>query len=134
MLSEMLSFLLLVSLTAQAFSARTDPRQIHISSTGESIISYIIIQSILKFSVLAGEGANVVVTWITFDSTDTSQVKYAVHGSATLNNTAVGVMTNYTNDKIIRYVHRVSLQDLQPHTQYGEMHALACRYLCSIAV
>ena len=40
MLSEMLSFLLLVSLTAQAFSALTDPRQIHISSTGEFIINY----------------------------------------------------------------------------------------------
>ena len=62
-----------------------------------------------------------VVTWVTFDPTEVSQVQFGVHGSR-LSNNASGTTTKFVDGgvaKSVRYVHRATLTGLQPLHKYG---------------
>ena len=69
--------------------------------------------------IIVGIDSGIVVTWITFYSTSSSQVRYALHGNKTLDRSVVGVVSSYKDGDTTRFVHRVTLQDLQPNTKYG---------------
>ena len=63
-----------------------------------------------------------VVTWITFDPTNTSEVHYGLSGQG-ITHSASGSVTEFIDkeltNKIIRYVHRVNITGLLPLTKYG---------------
>ena len=64
----------------------------------------------------------IVVTWVTFSPTTTSQVQYWVRGDNTTNRTAVGTTTRFVNDgstKIVRYIHRTWIAATAPAQLYG---------------
>ena len=63
-----------------------------------------------------------VVTWVTFDPTNSSEVQYNLHGS-TVSHSASGNVTTFVDgglSKSVRYIHRVTLTSLLPLQKYGE--------------
>lgn len=70
--------------------------------------------------VFTDSHSSIVVTWVTFNQTET-QVQYGLHNNKTdLSKTALGSSTQFVVGEIKRYIHRVSLVDLLPLSHYGE--------------
>ena len=63
-----------------------------------------------------------VVTWVTFDPTETSEVRYGLQGQGLTQN-ATGTTTKFVDKDLlsetIRYIHRVNMTDLLPLSRYG---------------
>ena len=63
-----------------------------------------------------------VVTWVTFDPTETSEVRYGLSGQGLTRN-ATGTVTKFVDETLTsettRYVHRVNLTELLPLSKYG---------------
>ena len=77
----------------------------------------------LYISPIAAETyTRMVVTWITFDPTETSEVRYGLVGQGLTTN-ASGTVTKFVDDslfsKTVRYVHRVNMTGLLPLSKYG---------------
>lgn len=74
------------------------------------------------FSTYAETYSSVVVTWVTFDPTEATQVQYNLHGYP-LALTASGGVTKFVDgglERSVRYIHRVTLTGLLPAQKYGE--------------
>ena len=63
------------------------------------------------------------ITWVTFDPTDSSEVFYAVHNGKDQPEWSYGTMTKFVNPDgsihITRYIHRVMITGLAPQLEYG---------------
>ena len=63
-----------------------------------------------------------VVTWVTFDPTETSEVLYGLSGQG-LTHQAYGSVTKFIDEsltsEITRYINRVNLTGLLPLRKYG---------------
>ncbi len=71
---------------------------------------------------------DLVVTWVTFDPTDVSQVKYTHRGSAIAPTVVTGTMTKFVDDgdeHVVRYIHRAELTNLSAHSSYGKVNPQA---------
>ncbi len=61
------------------------------------------------------------VTWVTFNHTETSQVQYGIHSDKTyLSKTAMGYTTKFVVGDVNRFIHRTTLSNLAPLAKYGE--------------
>lgn len=71
----------------------------------------------------------IVVTWVTFGPTNTSQVQYWLHGeSSTSNKTASGFSKKFVDPgdaKVVRYIHRVKIAATLPAQAYGKFSCLS---------
>ncbi|XP_064387181.1 acid phosphatase type 7-like isoform X2 [Halichondria panicea] len=77
----------------------TDPEQIAIAATD----SY----------------SGIVVTWVTFNRTETSEVQYGIHSDKTdLSKTAKGDTTKFVVGDVNRFIHRTTLRNLVPLAKY----------------
>ena len=72
--------------------------------------------------LLVEENSRMVVTWVTFDPTNTSEVRYGLSGQG-LTLQATGTVTAFVDEsltsEITRYVHRVNMTGLLPLSKYG---------------
>ena len=77
---------------------------------------------IVLLCVHAEENTRMVVTWVTFDPTSTSEVRYGLSGQGLTHN-ATGTATVFVDkswtSETIRYVHRVNMTGLLPLSKYG---------------
>ena len=68
-----------------------------------------------------------VVTWVTFERTNTSEVHYGLSGQG-LTHSAEGSVTKFVDKELIgssvRYIHRVNITGLLPLSKYGKRRNL----------
>ena len=86
--------------------------------------SFVILYKILSYySTSTGiVETPIVVTWVTFIPTNTSQVQYWLHGDPSTNKTAMGYSKKFVDPgeaKIVRYIHRVWIATTVPTQMYG---------------
>ena len=72
--------------------------------------------------VCAETASRMVVTWVTFDPTETSEVRYGLKGVGLIHN-ATGTVTKFVDKGLLsettRYIHRANMTDLLPLSSYG---------------
>lgn len=116
----MLRLILLISIAIKLSlsDVQTQPEQIHLSLGGNHHFSYsLLIQ--LRFALEVNQ-QEMIVTWVTFDSTPDSIVEYGTVASR-LTLSAQGAITPFQdggNEQRIIYIHRVVLTDLTPGQTY----------------
>ena len=93
----------------------TQPEQVHVAATGK----YMTYTKVYIQQLFVEVYSSITVTWLTFAPTKSSVVQYGLHGSTSLTMTSTGIMSEFKDHNITRYVHRVILQDLKPLTKYG---------------
>ena len=120
-------FVLLCGLSCGSFAKLTAPEQISIAATGMLRIIHCkhaqvtLIERVLSLKYTE-HYSSVVVTWVTFDPTTTSEVHYGLSNGDTPNVTlsATGSATKFDED-ITRYIHRVTINGLVAQGKYGIM-------------
>ncbi len=73
--------------------------------------------------------SGIVVTWVTFNRTETSEVQYGIHSDKTdLSKTAKGDTTKFVVRDVNRFIHRTTLSNLVPLAKYGECCTINCSF------
>lgn len=84
------------------------------------LIYCVCVDCVFHLLLLAEDAASLTVTWLTFAPVTAPIVQYSFHSSSpTLGLSTDGFSSNFTDGKILRYVHRVTLKDLKELTGYG---------------
>jgi hypothetical protein len=104
--AALLLYILLISSVSEcvyASSTGTAPVQVAIAATDDT--------------------SRMVVTWVTFERTNTSEVHYGLSGQG-LTHSAEGSVTKFVDKELIgssvRYIHRVNITGLLPLSKYSK--------------
>ena len=77
----------------------------------------------MRVFCIAEDESRMVVTWVTFEPTNSTEVRYGPSGQGLTRN-ATGSVKEFIDKELIgstiRYIHRVNITGLQPLSKYGK--------------
>lgn len=113
----------LILIVLCVYHASATPEQVAVSATGKKGMQLALDSLSTRYCLFHVEvNFNMVVTWVTFNPTNTSEVHYGLSGQG-LTRTATGTATVFIDKSVtketVRYIHRVNLNGLLPLSKYG---------------